>query len=192
MKFPNFSLERIEWEQSIARPVTDSYSEVGEDNDGRYFGGDDGLARQEAPGTESLEALDSPAASDWSRESARGYRWPKEYELRNGRSWLIGYTPGHKSRRVYGSLWDDNYQHYHGRRLSAHLRWMGRQRFTEWRMEHAPKANSGDWVNGEWRPTGASDERMRNRRLGSQRATARRHSKKRTTSLNYADRRSAP
>ena len=153
MKFPNFSLERIEWEQSTARPVTDSYSEVGEDNDGHYVFGDDGVARQETPGTESLEALDSPAASGWSRKSAGGYRWREKNALRNGQSWLIGYTPGHKPRRVYGSLWDDNYQHYHDRRLSAHLKGMGRQRFTEWRMEHAPKANSGDWMNGEWHPT---------------------------------------
>jgi hypothetical protein len=40
-----------------------------------------------------------------------------------------------------------------GRRAIRRLEITGRQRFTEWRMQHVSKANTGDWVNGEWRPT---------------------------------------
>ena len=39
------------------------------------------------------------------------------------------------------------------RRAIRRLEITGRQRFTEWRMQHVSKANTGDWVNGEWRPT---------------------------------------
>jgi hypothetical protein len=137
LKFPKYSLLQIEEEKKIAYSIQEgeSYDEnpVDIDIDGN---------ETEGAGC-SLSVLDSPAVSEWSRSSARrGYRWPEERALRNaytwqtidGVTWGLGGKVGYRSKKVYGSLWDDYFWSFVEKRQQVLLRWMGRQRYTDWRV----------------------------------------------------------
>jgi hypothetical protein len=73
--------------------------------------------------------MDGPT-SDWTKKSAAGYKWPVERRLRNGRSYLTGFTPRGKPRRVTGCVWNDLVYENQEWRAEYRLKRMGRQGYA--------------------------------------------------------------
>jgi hypothetical protein len=144
--FPNYTLDEIAQAQEPI--VMQPYSEGAVDDGNGYQDDADSGYAVAAASADPVNAQRS-TSSQYSKRAALGYRWPKEHAQRNVFAYQVS-----PRKRVYGSPWVDLVERYSAARDEAFLKHLGRQKFTEWKMEHRCTANTGDWdENGNWRPT---------------------------------------
>jgi hypothetical protein len=174
--FPKYTLEQIALAQEPI--VMQSYGEGAVDDTNGHQDADDHNAPSgyavAAASADPVNAQRS-TSSQWSKRAALGaVIWLRERTKRNviayetvdsARGGLaygcygarIGAPPrriqdwSYRRKRVYGSPWVDSLERQAAARDANLLKGMGLQRFTEWHMDRRSTANTGDWVNGEWR-----------------------------------------
>jgi hypothetical protein len=146
-RFPKYTLEQIE--QALRPIVMQSYDEGGVDDENGYQEADEhnapsGYAIAKASG-DPINAQRS-TSSQWSKRAALGPA-PGDViatETVDSARQGLGGVWSYRRKRVYGSPWIDSLERrtaiYEARLLKA----VGRQRFTEWRMQHRSAANTGD------------------------------------------------
>jgi hypothetical protein len=173
--FPNYTLEQI---AEAKKPfIMQSYGEGAVDDGNGFPDENDSGHAIAAASHDPINAVSiRSSASEGSKRDSLGRRWPRRVNERN----VVGYESsgvrggiahGEYGRRVekwsyrrdrtYAPLWNDLVEHYTVAGEETLLQQMGRQAFTEWRMEHRFTANTGEWDDGEWRST---ERRQRSRR----------------------------
>jgi hypothetical protein len=151
--FPKYTLGEIA--QALEPIVMQSYGEGAVDDENGHQDADDHTAPS---GYALAKASSDPVnaqRSTASQHSKRAALGPLKWTRRDNRPSLRNFYAYEKkpNKRVYGSPWVDALERHTAIRERALLEWVGRQRFTEWRMQHRSTANTGDWENGEWRST---------------------------------------